>query len=272
MFVLYPLIRTFIISFYNYGLLNHIRLFIGFGNYVELFKDPTFWIAIQNTTIILIGAVIIQIGLGLILAAIVNRGIQRGMGFFRAVFFAPVMMSYVAVGTLFLILYNPGLGIMDQLFKLLSLNILIPAEGWLGDPRTAIFAVLVAMCWQSTGFYFVIVLAGMQAIPGEIYEAALLDGANELQTFFQITIPCIRNVIFVAILINMIGALKTFDQIYVMTSGGPGGSTQVLGTEIYYTIFRVFRLGYASSMAAVVLIIAIVLGLLQIRSSRAILQ
>jgi raffinose/stachyose/melibiose transport system permease protein len=270
LFVIYPVIKTVIISFYDYGLTDRTQVFIGINNYIELAKDSVFWISLKNNVLLLIGSLIFQVGMGLMLAAMLNRGIKHGSTVYRTIFFAPVMMSFVAVALLWYLVYDPNMGALNQLLKLFALH--GPKQGWLGDPHIVIYAILGVACWQYTGFIMVILLAGMQSIPHEINESSLLDGANEIQNFFYVTIPCIRNVIIVASLVTMIGAFKVFDLVYVMTNGGPGRASQVLGVYVYYEAFMLRRAGYASAIAVVLLFFAIILGALQLRFSRTVIQ
>lgn len=268
-FVLYPITRTIVLSLYDYGLTNLANArFVGLQNYREAFNDPILWRSIRNNVIILVGSVIFQVGLGLVLAALLHRIVGRGQTLFRILIFAPVVMSVVAVGLLWQLIYDPSVGILNQTLRLLNLP--TPTQGWLGDPRIVIYSILAAACWQYTGFMMVIMLAGMQSVPEDMYEAANLDGANEVQMFFGITIPIIRNVIIVGMLITMIGAFKAFDIVYVLTRGGPANASQVLGSYIYYNAFTINRAGYASALAVLLLIIAVFLGLLQLRYSRSV--
>ncbi len=265
-FVIYPLFRTILVSFYDYGLTDPVMKFIGLQNYIDMTKDPVIWTALKNNVIILVGSVIVQVGMGLILAAILNRGIRYGRTIFRTIHFAPMVMSVVAVGVLWQLVYDPGVGILNKLLKLMHLG--VPQQGWLGDPHLVIYSVLVVACWQYTGFMMVLLLAGMQSVPIELYEAARIDGASEIQSFLYVTIPCIRNVILAAVLITMIGAFKVFDIVYVLTRGGPANASQVLGTYIYYQAFTNNMAGYGSAIAVVLLVIAIALGIVQLRFSR----
>lgn len=265
-FVIYPVLSTVQLSFYNYGLTDPNITYVGLANYEELLKDPVFWRALGNNGIILVGSSIIQVGGGVILAAVLSRGIRRGKTFFRTLHFAPVILSAVAVGILWQLIYDPGVGILNAVLK--AVGVRPPPQGWLGDPNLAIFAILAAACWQYTGYVMTIVLAGMQSVPGEIYEASALDGANEFQNFWHITLPSVRNVIIAGLLITMIGAVKVFDIVYVLTRGGPANASQVLGTYIYYNAFTLNRAGYASTIAVVLLLIALAFGVLQLRFTR----
>jgi ABC-type sugar transport system permease subunit len=265
-FVIYPVLSTVQLSFYDYGLTDPKITYVGFQNYQELFQDPVFWRALRNNGLILVGSVIIQVGGGVVLAGVLSRGIRRGKTFFRTLHFAPVIMSAVAVGVLWQLIYDPGVGILNAVLK--AVGIRPPPQGWLGDPNLAIFAVLAAACWQYTGYVMTIVLAGMQAVQPDLYEASALDGASEVQNFFFITIPCVRNVIIASILITMIGAVKVFDIVYTLTRGGPANASQVVGTYIYYNAFTIDRAGYASAIAVVLLFIALLFGALQLRFTR----
>ncbi|MFO7320535.1 MAG: sugar ABC transporter permease [Chloroflexota bacterium] len=265
-FVIVPIINTIYLSFFKYGLTDPNIQFIGLQNYQQLLNDPVFWRALRNNGIILIGSVVIQVGIGVVLAAVLSRGIRRGRAFFRTVHFAPVVLSSVAVGILWQLIYDPGVGILNAFLRFLGVR--PPVQGWLGDPNLAIFAILGAACWQYTGYVMTIVLAGMQSVPNELYEASALDGANELQNFFYITLPVSRNVIIAAILVTMIGAVKVFDVVYVLTRGGPANASQVLGTYIYYNAFTINQAGYASAIAVVLLVIALAFGALQLRFTR----
>lgn len=266
LFVAYPLMVTILSSLYEFGITRPDREFVGLQHYRSMLRDPVFWISIKNNFAILVGSVVIQVGGGLILAAVLNRGIRYGRHLFRAVLFAPMVMSVVAVGLLWELIYYPSIGILNRVLRMLGLG--EPPLGWLGDPDLVIISILVVACWQYTGFMMVILLAGMQSLPGELYEAARLDGASEVQAFWHVTVPGIRSVILVAVLITMIGAIKVFDLVYVLTLGGPGNASQVLGTYLYQNAFTLDRMGYACALAVVLLLIALLLGVLQLYIGR----
>ena len=264
-FIIYPLLSTIYLSLYDYGLTDARLRFVGVGNFVELASDPVFWRALGNNLTILAVSVIVQVGLGLILAALIDRGARWGRSIFRTLNFAPVVMSAVAVGILWQLIDDPTVGLANRFVALFG--IAPPSQGWLGDPRLAIFSILVVACWQYTGYVMVIVLAGMQSVSQELYEAAALDGAGEVRKFTSVTLPSIRNVIIAVVLITMIGAVKVFDLVYILTRGGPANASQVLSTYIYYNAFTVNRAGYASAISVVLLVIALILGVLQLRLS-----
>ena len=265
-FIAYPLVNTVRWSLFDASLTSQVRRFVGFGNYVELFDDPVFWVSLRNNFIILVGSVIFQVGLGLILAALFDRGVRRGGAFFRTLIFTPAVMSSVAVGIVWQLLLNPQLGVVNPLLE--ALGVAPPRLGWLGDPTLAIFGVLLVACWQYTGYMMVLLLAGIQSVPGELYEAATLDGASEVQSFWFVTLPGIRKVLITATLITMIGAFKVFDLVYILTGGGPANASQVLGTYLYNQAFTQARMGYACAIAVVLLVFAMSLSVMQLRLGR----
>ena len=265
-FVLYPVALTVVASFQEFGLSSERRFFVGLANYAEMAGDPVFWLALRNNVFLLLGSVAVQVGVGTLLAAILDRAIHRFGSVFRTLIFAPMVMSMVAVSLLWSMIYHPVFGMVTKAGDALGLP---PSElGILGDPATVNWAILSVACWQYTGFVMVIVFAGMQAIPEDLYQAAKLDGAGPVRSFLAITLPGIRNVVIVAVLLTMIGSFKIFDLIYVLTAGGPGNASDVLGTYIYDTAFTLERMGYASAIAVVLLAIAIGIGLVQLRASR----
>ena len=263
--VIYPMFNTVYLSFFDYGLTDPRIRFIGVNNFVELTGDEVFWRALRNNATILIVSVVVQVGLGIVLSALIDRGLRWGKSAARTLNFAPVVMSAVAVGILWQLIYDPTVGLADRFVNLIGLD--PPSQGWLGDPHLVIFSVLVVACWQYTGYVMIIVLAGMQSVSPELYEAAAIDGATEIQKFFSITLPSIRNVIIAVVLITMIGAVKVFDLVYILTRGGPANASQVMGTYIYYNAFTVNRAGYASAISVVLLGFALILGFMQLRLS-----
>jgi raffinose/stachyose/melibiose transport system permease protein len=257
---------TIIGSFFAFGLTSQSWSFVGLDNYRRAVGDPVFWLALRNNLIIVFGSIVTQVGGGTLLAAILDRGIRRGSTAIRTVIFAPMVISPVAVGLIWLMIFDPNIGPFNHIMKAAGFS--PPMLGWLGDPDLAIWMFLVIAAWQFTGFMMVLVLAGLQGIPNEIYQAAALDGARGIRAFYYITLPNLRNILIVAILITTIGALKVFDLIYVTTRGGPAHATEVLGTYIYLQAFNIGNMGYADAISVVLLLFAVVLGLLQLRYSR----
>ncbi len=265
-FILIPAILAIIGSFFSFGITSQDWRFVGLGNYARAATDPVFWIALRNNLIIVIGSIVLQVGIGTILAAILDRGIPRGSTVFRTIIFAPMVVSSVAVAVIWLVILDPNVGALNAVIR--SAGMTPPSLGWLGDPNIAIWMILVIAMWQFTGFMMVLILAGLQGIPKELYEAAALDGARGIKAFWYITLPSIRNIVIVAVLITTIGGFKVFDLIYATTQGGPADATQVLGTLIYKQAFNLGNMGYADAISVVLLMIAVLLGWLQLRVSR----
>lgn len=265
-FIFVPAMLAISGSFYSYGLTSPTREWVGLGNYIRLIQDPIFWVSLKNNMIIVLGSITLQIGIGCILAAILDRGITFGSTFFRTVIFMPVIVSAVAVAMVWLIILDPNIGMFNAVVKWMGFT--PPRLGWLGDPKISIWVVLAVAAWQQTGFMMVLILAGLQGVPKERYEAAALDGARGLRAFWYITLPSIRNILIVAVLITTIGGFKVFDFVFVLTNGGPANATQVLGTYTYLQAFTLGNLGYANAIAVVLLVIAVAIGWVQLKVSR----
>jgi ABC-type sugar transport system permease subunit len=265
-FVFVPVVLVVLGSLHDFSLTSPRWTFVGFDNYSRAFSDPVFWTALRNNLIIVVGSVILQVGMGTILAAILDRGIAVGRTLMRTIIFAPMVISSVAVGLIWSIILDPNVGPMNAAVR--TVGIEPPRLGWLGDPTISIWVVLGIAAWQYTGFMMVLILAGLQSVPKELYQAAALDGATGLRAFWHITLPSIRNVLIVAVLITTVGGFKVFDLIFVTTGGGPANATQVLGTYIYLQAFNIGAVGYADAISVVLLAIAVVLGWMQLKASR----
>lgn len=266
-FMAYPLAETIIKSFYAYDLTSPIQRFIGFANYERLLTDPVFHIAAKNAVLFVVLSVIVQIPVGLVLAAVLDRGVTRRSSLvFRTIIFAPLVLSIVAVGLLWQLILDPLVGLANAVVKTVGLT--PPPLGWLGDPTIAIYVVMGVAFWQYIGFVTLLLTAGLQRIPEELYEAATLDGAGPFTCFWNITVPLLRNALIITTLLTMIGALRVFDFVYVLTGGGPGDATQVPAMMIYKQAFFLGRMGYANAISVLLLIATIGLGFLQIRYSR----
>lgn len=265
-FILIPAVVAVAGSFFDFSMTSANWTYVGGANYRRAVTDPLFWLAISNNIFIVIGSVISQVGGGAILAAILDRGIRRGSVVYRTIIFMPVVISSIAVAFVWMLILDPNVGPLNAIVKALGLS--PPRLGWLGDPAISLWMLLLIAAWQNVGFQMMLILAGLQAIPKEHYEAASLDGARGLKAFWYITLPGIRNVLVLATLITVIGGFKVFDLIFVTTGGGPANATQVLGTYTYTQAFSFGNMGYANAMAVVLLVTAALLGWLQVRLSR----
>ncbi|CAI9417859.1 Melibiose/raffinose/stachyose import permease protein MelD [Pleomorphomonas sp. T1.2MG-36] len=265
-FILIPAIVAVVGSFFDFSMTSSSWTYVGGANYRRAVTDPLFWRAISNNIFIVVGSVISQVGGGAIIAAILDRGIRRGGVFYRTIIFMPVVISSIAVAFVWMLILDPNVGPLNAVVKALGLP--TPKLGWLGDPSISLWMLLLIAAWQNVGFQMMLILAGLQAIPKEHYEAASLDGARGLKAFWYITLPGIRNVLVLATLITVIGGFKVFDLVFVTTGGGPANATQVLGTYTYTQAFSFGNMGYANAMAVVLLVTAVLLGWLQVRLSR----
>ncbi len=237
--------------------------FVGLANYAQAAAHQDFWAALLNNVWYGIATVIGKLILALMAALLLN-GSFRGRAIFRAVFFLPVILSFVAIGLLWTLIFNYNYGFINFFLQNVGLSGL--KRDWLGAPETAFPAVIFVDLWKWTGFHVVIYLAGLQSIPGDLYEAAALDGASRWQLLWRITLPLLKPFTAVNVVIASLGAFSVFDLIYVMTQGGPFKSTNVAMIEVYLQAFQFNQFGYAAALSVLVLLLiaGISLGLLRI--------
>lgn len=266
-FLAYPLVSTVVMSFFRYDITGSAPVYLGLANYLALAQDPEFQTAAINSALFVFFSVVVQIPIGLVLAALLDRGVRQTTSMvFRTIIFTPMVLSIVAVGMLWQLILDPIAGFANAVVK--SVGLAPPVNGWLGDPQITLYVIMFIAFWQYIGFVAILLLAGAQRINDELYEAATLDGAGPIQSFWFITVPLLRNPLIVVTLLSMIGALRVFDYIYVLTGGGPGDATQVPALLIYKQAFFLGRMGYANAISVLLLIATVTLGFLQIRYSR----
>jgi ABC-type sugar transport system permease subunit len=262
-FKLYPILVGLAASLYDYEAISGRRAWIGLGNYRELLADPLFWRACWNT--FLFNAVVtpLQVVLALGLAVLVNRRLP-GMAVFRSLFFVPAVISLVVASIVWDLMYNPDNGLANSLLAVLG----VPPQPFLVSARQAMGAVIAMVTWKGVGYWMVIFLAGLQAIPGVYREAAVIDGAAPWQFFWRVTLPLLlRTLVFVVVANTAINFLL-FAPMYIMTQGGPSDSTTVLMFEVYRNAFVYFRLGYASAVSTVLLAAMLLVVVVQFRLLR----
>ncbi|HEY5583147.1 MAG TPA: sugar ABC transporter permease [Ruminiclostridium sp.] len=223
-------------------------VFIGIKNYRDLFINNSdgFGKSVGNSIILALLSIFIQLPVALILALVLARG-MKGEGFYRTVYFIPVIMSTVVIGQLWLKIYNPDYGLLNSLLKGIGLKSL--ASDWLGDTNKALISVFIPIIWQYTGYHMLLMYASAKSVSEEIYEAARIDGASSFTTAVRITIPMIMPMIEVCITFAVIGSLKIFDLVWILTRGGPLHATEVPSTLMYNTIFNQYQYGYGSSIS-----------------------
>ncbi|MFT3984654.1 MAG: sugar ABC transporter permease [Lachnospiraceae bacterium] len=258
-FYVIPILAGFALSFTDWHIKRlYTPKFIGLKNFVKIFSDEHFMLALKNT---LLFAVISTVGIvvfGLLLALILNKAV-KGKSFFRTVFYLPAVLSLIVVGIMFKAVFKMDGGILNHILTLLGLASL--TNDWLGNPETAMYCIIFVQIWKWSGFAMAIYLAGLQGISDDYYEAANIDGATALDKFRKITLPLLAPAFTVVITMNTIGGFKVFEQVYVMTNGGPGYATQVLNTYIY-SEFSKGSLGRSSSMNLVLFIAISIIALL----------
>jgi len=260
-FSLYPVGYSLYLSFTKYDPLAGLApKFIGLSNYFEIINDPKFWQAVKNTVIFVVGTIPVTTAIAIVLAVFLNKKIKF-RSFFRASYFVPVMTSIVVISTIFTYIYSPY-GLLNSLLGLFG----IQGQNWLLSTQFALPAIMAMMVWASFGYYTVLFLAGLQNIPEEIYESAAIDGANSIQTFFRVTLPLLRPMLIFALVINTIRSFQIFSQIFVMTQGGPLGSTRTIVYYLYNMGFQKFRMGYASGIAYLLFILILVFSVIQMKT------
>lgn len=250
-FLLYPLLRSVQISFFDWDGIS-LGTWVGFQNYLDVFADDRLRGAFVHALVLMAFFAVIPLVVGLLLASILNRAQVRGLAFFRTVVFLPQVVAMVVIAVAWRRIYSPD-GTLNGFLQAMGLESW--TRGWLGDYVFALPAVGFIGTWFETGLVTVLLLAGMGRIPGELYEAARLDGAGSIREFFAVTLPSVRGEIAVALTLTVIAALKTFDLIYVTTKGGPGQSTSVPSYEVYHQAFDLGRVGAAAALGVTLTVV-----------------
>ena len=265
-FVFLPIVLNFIYALFRWSSFSTQWDFVGLANFARLLSDETVWVAFKNNLWYAVLSLIFQVGGSMLIAALLEeKWMRRSQPFFRTVYFLPSMISLTVVGILWQTIYSPVFGIVNPLLEKLGLGML--ATDWLGNTRTAIFAVIAVSQWQYFGYTMVLFFVAMQGVPGDLYESAIIDGAGPFQRFIHITIPNIKEIILINCMTTIIGAFQVFDEIYIMTGGGPGRSSEVLGSYLFRTGFRNDEMGYASAIATMVFFVTFVFSVIQMRIS-----
>ncbi|HUV05733.1 MAG TPA: sugar ABC transporter permease [Armatimonadota bacterium] len=263
-FFLFPMAQAFYVSLFRWRGLSLNKEFVGLGNFRQLFLgDPVFWTAFRHNLFFLTASLLVIVPLALFFASALARRVG-GSQTYRAVYLFPNMISIVAVAVLWSFVYHPSFGILNGLLKSTGFEEL--TRGWLGEPGTALPAIVATSIWYSLGFYIVLFLAGIQSIPTSFYEAALIDGASHWQSFRHVTIPLLWEILKLAVVYLVINTLNIFGLVWVMTEGGPGNHTEVMLTYLYRLAFEESNFGYATAVGvfAFLLIFASSLALMRL--------
>lgn len=260
-FLVYPVIAAFRMSFFDWNLMSGDRFFIGLKNYGSILTDGAFWISVTNTVKFAALYVFFVIFGGLAFSLILVNLTERFRKIVSTALFIPVVSSVVAVAIVWKYMYQPRYGLIN--YALESLN--LPPVDWLHDSSVALWSVIIMTVWRDVGFYIIIFTAGLMGIPKTYYDAAQVDGASPIQCLRHVTLPLLSNTTFFNTVMAVIFGLKVFDQVWVLTKGGPGYGTRVVVLHLYETAFKFYRLGEGTAIAFVLFAMILVLTLIQFR-------
>lgn len=265
-FLVYPIFQSVYYSFFTWKGFGPAVNFIGLDNFKRILTDLIFLKAVGNGLLIVVLSLIIQLPLAMALALMVGRHL-RGRAFFRIIFFMPYVLSEVITGIMWMILLNPdpNRGFINAILTLIPGVKAIP---WLGDIRTVLMAIFIVLTWKYFGFHMLLYMAGLQNIPPEIEEAALIDGVNNRQMITRITLPLIGSTIRTSVHLSVLGSLQVFALVWIMTRGGPVNASEVMSTYMYRFSFVRFELGYGSAVAIIMLLISLVFSVAYLRLAR----
>lgn len=267
-FVYAPAVENMFYSLFSWSSVRTESRFVGLDNYRELFANPVFWRALFNNLLYAVISIVFQVFFALVIAAILVVGVIGPLlrNFFRTAFFLPSILPVTVVGLLWQLIYQPTIGLIDQVLWATGLQYL--SHVWLGEEATVMISVILVSQWQWTGYMIVLFMVAIQAIPVDLYEALRMEGANRIQQFIHITLPGVRESTLILAVITIFGAFKVFDIVWVMTAGGPNNASEVLGTHMYRSAFRNDVSGYAAAVATVIFFITLAVGIVQIRLQR----
>ena len=260
--VYYCIIDTVVVSFTDWDGMTDVFHFVALKNYIKMFKDHVFWTSVVNNLIFFMGTVFIQALLGFVLAVLLKKKLP-GSNVFKAIYFMPIAMATSIITAIFRIIMDPTNGALNQFLRAIHLNGF--AVNWLGDPKIALVSVIIVNIFQWMGFSMITYYAGLMSLPDDVYEAAKIDGAGFWRTTFSVTLPMLKGTTNVLIILGIVGSLKTFDIVKLLTGGGPGRSTTVMNTYLYEKAFKDFNAGGAASIGVAILIIAMVMSFLQVK-------
>ena len=266
-FVYVPLVQNFGFAVSKWDIYSGTQEFIGGRNFEILVQDPIFWRSLGNNLLYAILSIVFQVGGALVVAALVesvrNRRVRNGL---RVIYFIPSAISITVSGLLFYFIYEPNMGMLNSFLDAVGLSGL--AQPWLGQERTAMLSIIAMSQWQGFGYSALLFTVAIQRIPVELFEAAQLDGMGAFRRFFTITLPLVREMTGLMMIVTISGAFQVFNEVMVMTTGGPNNSTQVLGTWLYRNGFVRNDFGYAAAIAVVIFVLSLGIGLLQLWYTR----
>ena len=260
-FNFYPIAGVFRLSFFKWDNLSPTKTFIGLDNFIRLFQSERFWNSLKVTAEYTLVVTAVSLFLGLVLAVFLNNRMLLGKSFWRSMFFLPVVTPTVAAAMVWILLFNPGFGLVNVVLRALGLDGL----NWLADKTWALPTVMSLGIWRRLGFTLILYLAALQSLSKEYYESAEIDGANALQRFLHITVPLLRSTTIMLVILGVIDSFLVFDQVMVLTRGGPDDATEVIGMFMYLNSFSLFKLGYGAAISVVMFVVVAVFTLMQWR-------
>lgn len=260
LFMLFPFLYSFWISLHSWDGVSAPN-FIGIANYTRLFQDGLFWKSLYNTVYILVLNIPLQLGLALLLALALNSKFVVGRSVMQLIYFMPIIVSTVVVAIVFSLLYDSYIGLINYALEWMGLR----GIPWLSSEAWSKFSVVLVITWRWTGYNMVIMLAGLQGIPDELYEAGRIDGATGWKAFRHITAPLLKPVLLFCLIMSIVGLFKIFAEPYILTFGGPNNSSQTMVTYIYNNAFRYGRMGYGSALAYVLFLIIMFVSLINLK-------
>ena len=262
-FTFWPLVYSFLLSFKKWNMISRIKDLVGLANYARMIGDDVFWQVSGNTLYLAGGTVFVKLALALALALLLNQRLA-GRTIYRAIIFSPTFTTSVAIAMVWSWIFDPFYGLLR-----VPLNVVgLASPRWLSDVRWTMPAIIIVSIWNGLGYDMVIFLAGLQSIPTDLYEAARVDGASGWRLFRNITFPLLSPTTYFLVVTSIVGSLKTFDIVSVMTGGGPMNSSNVYAYYLYQTAFKSFKAGYASAQAVVLFLVILAITLAQVRLSR----
>lgn len=264
LFIIYPVINTVFYSFYDWNGFGPLEDFVGLKNLERLLGDRLFWNALKNNGIVILFSVGVQLPIAFLLAILVSRNASKPTIFFRTVFFLPYILSEIITGVIWRFIYHPQFGLLQELFAKIAPD--YSYTGYLADPKTVFGAILFVIFWKYFGFHMILYVAGLQGIPREYYEAALIDGANPVQAFVYVTLPFMKAAIQMSLFFCIVGSLQVFDVIWSMGQGGPVHAAETAVVYLYKFGIKSSKMGFGSMVAIVIFVICLAFNVLYQRA------
>lgn len=261
LFTYYPIGFSAYLSLFRWNVLNPEKVFVGLENYLHLWQEPLFWLVLRNNLFYALGTIPMTMALGLFLAVLVNQKLGAARNIYRVALFYPTMVPMVAAAMLWVWIFNPGIGLFNYYTAFLG----IPRIEWLYDRHWALPAIIIMSIWKNFGYFMLIYLAALQGIPGELHEAASIEGAGAWRRFWRITFPLLMPATLFVFVVAIISSFQVFDQVFVMTQGGPADQTNVLTFYIYQHAFRFWDIGMGATLTTIFICLLLVLIVLVFR-------